>query len=697
MPPPWASDSIWWSDDFHAGLHGAPSAQANVLDLADKLRANQIHASAILVDRPFGTGTQGWGNFDFDSSFPRPAQLVTDLHDRGLNLILWVANRSWNSLYTQGNTAGYLFPGSATLGPAVDLRDADAYKWLQDKHDAFAALGVKGYKIDRGEQGEHPDAVQNENVTLYARLTREGLRAHHGDDVLVFARNVCDSGRQHAAVWNGDSQADFTGLRYSIAAGLRSGAIVMPIWGSDTGGYLRGGGGPSEEVFARWLGFSAMSPMMEVLIGPGTTPWYDYSARLVAIARKHAAAHHDLAPYARSFLYAATKTGAPLMRPLTFSFPDDPALIDATDAYLFGSELLVAPVTTGGATSRSVYLPAGLWLDYNDRRTIVDGSRSVSTAAPLDTIPVFAREGAIVPRGDLFKGNNDWTPGWAPALRLEIFPSVRFTSRFDYYTGAAVVPITVARAQRAFTIGFGDLGAGGAIELYTAAPTAVIRNGVRLAAGSYDYDLAAQRLTVSFSGATTLVVEGGGSLFGGSDPEPSDAGADPDGGAADAPIPDAPPDAPIPDAPVPDAPADAPVPEAPVPDALVPDAPFPDAPVPVPDTAAIVEGGPDVAVADAALDGAIADAAPDAAAVPAADVAPPDGRAPDSRAVGGHGGAGGLPPFMAPDAMAATPPAQASDGGCSYAPGDRAPGPVGALALAAVGVLGRRRRRRPQD
>jgi alpha-glucosidase (family GH31 glycosyl hydrolase) len=105
--------------------------------------------------------------------------------------------------------------------------------------------------------------VQNENVTLFAKLVREGLVARQGEEVFVIARNVNDTGRRYAGVWNGDSRSDFTGLAYSVAAGLRSGAVMMPVWGSDTGGYLRGSG-LSEEVFARWYGFSAFSPVMEV-------------------------------------------------------------------------------------------------------------------------------------------------------------------------------------------------------------------------------------------------------------------------------------------------------------------------------------------------------------------------------------------------------------------------------------------------
>jgi alpha-glucosidase (family GH31 glycosyl hydrolase) len=531
LPPLWALDSLYWSDDFHRDLRNTGNAQGNVVDVATKLQANRIHASAILVDRPYGTGTNGWGNLDFDDSFPDPARMVGDLQARGLNLVLWVANRAWNRLYTDGTANSYLFPGSATLGPAADLRDPDAYTWLRAKLDTFAALGAKGYKIDRGEQGEQPDSVQNENVTLFQRLTREGLASRNDagapDDVFIISRNVNDTGRQYTAVWNGDSASSFTGLRYSVAAGLRSGALVMPTWGSDTGGYLRSNDAPTEELFARWYGFSAFSPVMEVLVGDGHTPWYHYSSALVDIARKHTDAHHDLIPYTRSFLYAATRTGAPVMRPLAFSFPTDAAVANTADEYLYGSELLVAPVLAAGASSRGVYLPAGKWIDYNDRATLHDGGQSITAAAPLDTIPVFAREGAIVPRGDLWRGNDNWTAGWSPRLRVEVFPSATLGSRFDYYTGSGVQAITASKAHGRMTIQFGELGPPGALEVYVSGFGSVRKNGVALSEpDGYRYDAGKRLLTVPFSGATVLEIDGAVSLFGPGNDDPADAGAE---------------------------------------------------------------------------------------------------------------------------------------------------------------------------
>ncbi len=517
MPPTWAFDSIWWADDFHADLHNASNAQGNVLDLASQLQSRHLRASAVWIDRPYGTGLNGWGNMDFDAGFPNPPQLVSDLHARGLNLLLWIANRAWNTLYNEGTAQGFLFPGSSTLGPAADLRIPGAYSWMLGKLNTFVALGIKGYKIDRGEQGEHPDAVQNENVDLFAQVADEGLAAANGPDHLVFARNLHDTGRRHAAVWNGDSASSFTGLAYSVTAGLRSGALMMPMWGSDTGGYLRSSNAPSEELFARWLELSAFCPMMEVLVGGGHTPWYNYSSALVDIARNQTALHHDLIPYTRSFLRAATTSGAPVMRPLAFAYPDDAGVANRSDEYLYGSELLVAPVLAAGASSRSVYLPAGRWLDYRDLSTMYSGPQALSIGAPLASIPVLVREGGIVPRGDILRSNDNWTAGWAPVLHVELYPSTSQPSAFDYDTDSGVQTITMTPAAGDLSIAFPDLGTNGDLRIHLRPGfTGVTRNGVPLSAGTdYVYDSAARLLTVPFTGATTVVVQAASGPFAG--------------------------------------------------------------------------------------------------------------------------------------------------------------------------------------
>lgn len=508
MPPAWAFGSIWWRDDNHDDLRRVANGQEKAIEDADKLRALHIPAGSLWLDRPFGTGEMGWGNMDFDASFPDPPKMIQDLHDRGMNLLLWVANRSWNQLLVEGSARRYLYFGR---GSAANLQNPGAYAWFKDKLNQYVRLGVKGYKIDRGEEDELPLADENLNAILFPQMAAEGLRDVYGSDFFNFTRNANDTARKYTAVWNGDTRSTFAGLQVSIKNGLRSGAINFPMWGSDTGGYIRV---PEKELFARWLEFSAYSPMMEVLIGPKRTIWDDYDEELVEITRSSATAHHDLIPYTRSTLYQATQTGMPVMRALAFAYPAEEGLSDLWDEYMYGSEILVAPVTTAAATSRDVYLPAGRWMNYNDKHTVYQGRKKVTVTAPLGTIPLFVREGAIIPQGDIVKLNNNWVENWSPQLRIEIFPSGTASNEFRYFTGSGVERITAVPEAQALTIQFGDLGAGGTLEVYSRKPKEILRNGTRLREGpDYNYDAQAQKLTVSFQGATKVVVKGAASLF----------------------------------------------------------------------------------------------------------------------------------------------------------------------------------------
>jgi alpha-D-xyloside xylohydrolase len=508
MPPIWAFDSIWWRDDNHEDLRDAANAQDKVIEDADRLRSLHIPASIMWLDRPYGSGEHGWGNMDFDSSFPDPAKMIRDLHDRGMYLTLWIANRCSSRLYQEGSAKGYLFDAQ---WPAADLRRPEAYDWFKGELDSYVHQGVRGYKIDRGEEDEMPRSFENLHAILMPKLAAEGLKAAYHDEYFEFSRNANDTARKYTAIWNGDTRSTFGGLAVSLKNALRSGAINFPMWGSDTGGYIRV---PEKELFARWLEFSAFSPMMEILIGPKRTIWYDYDPELVRIAQTYVSMHHDLIPYTRSYLYQATLTGMPVIRSLIFAYPTDASLYDTWDEYLYGRDLLVAPVVTPNATSRKVYLPAGRWMNYNDRATVCAGGGSIMVDAPLGTLPLFVREGGIIARGDILKSNNNWDANWAPRLRIEIFPANQAASEFAYYTGEGVRKIEVKPGQAGLEIKMEDLGVGGSLEVYCRGVSGVTRNGGALREGvDYQYDAKQQRLTIPFNGASTFTIPGASSLI----------------------------------------------------------------------------------------------------------------------------------------------------------------------------------------
>lgn len=512
MPPLWAFGSCWWRDDAHLAVHGATAnAQDVVLEDARQLQALRIPASCMWIDRPYGTGPNGWGNFQFDASFPDPKDMATQLRKQGYNLLLWIANKAWqpSRLYRDEASIHALFRD--VDGSAVDVGRADAYAVFLRELERFVQLGITGYKVDRGGEAEDaiPDAQINSVNIDFARLAAESMERSHSKDYFIFHRNLNDIGRRYSALWEGDSACSFAGLRAAVMGGLRAGLIDFPMWGSDTGGYLCDR--PAKMLLARWLAVSALSPFMEVLIGPGRTPWNDYDAETIAITRKFAQLHHDLIPYIRSLMFEATRSGLPVMRPLMLY---DPTAVDLADEYMVGDGLLVAPILHED-WSRSVYLPSGRWLDYRTSSTVYDGPITIPAIAGLDEVPLFVREGAIIPRGDILKGNNSWRPSWIPRLRLAIFPSTREPSRFGYFTGTESRRISVTPSRGGLQIAFDELGADGVMEIYCRDVTAVRRDGHLLLEGrDYRFDRAGHVLTVSFHDRTELVLEGMKGLFG---------------------------------------------------------------------------------------------------------------------------------------------------------------------------------------
>jgi alpha-D-xyloside xylohydrolase len=199
---------------------------------------------------------------------------------------------------------------------------------------------------------------------------------------------------------------------------------------------------------------------------------------------------------------------------LILAYPNDASLRDTADEYLFGRDLLVAPVLTPNSSRRTVYLPAGKWMSYNDRTTTYNGGSSVSVDAPLATIPLFVREGAIIVRGDILKSNNNWDADWAPHFRVEVFPVQQAPSEFSYYTGGAVRKIEVKPTSQGWILSTEDLGVPGKFEIYCRGVKAIRHDGAELRSGAdYQYDDQQHKLTIPFRGAATFLIEGASSLF----------------------------------------------------------------------------------------------------------------------------------------------------------------------------------------
>ncbi|KUJ17467.1 uncharacterized protein LY89DRAFT_733318 [Mollisia scopiformis] len=479
MPPDSAYGPNFWSDDFEQDFHGnATNAQENYFDVIDHLAANQIRATSMFADRPYGTGNSSFGNFDFDPQFyPTPKKFISDLSAAGFDFQVWVANRGFlnTELYNASVANDWLFPGISPiqfLGPALNLSIPAAYDYFKLHLKNFTDLGVKGFKIDRGEEGELPDYEQNLQNTLFEQLCHEVMVEAWGlGNYYSFARSAVDRARSLTGVWNGDSHSNFTGLQYTVTSGIRAGLLGFSMWGSDTGGYVRDTNSPTEELWARWMWFSAFSPVFEIMVGTGHTPWYaPYTSRLVSILKTTANLHVALVPYIRTYTYKATQTGLPVIRALWLEYPDEMETVrDIKDQYIFGEEFLVAPIVNGG-NSRSVYFPGEKkWLNYLSRTStpqVYQGGKTISNiTATIEDMPVYVKEGAIIPTGDLHQNNAKWDKDWQPVLNFELFPSFDVdNSTFSYFSKetnkTVIIQMTVDSDEGSgnVTITSGDFG-----------------------------------------------------------------------------------------------------------------------------------------------------------------------------------------------------------------------------------------------
>lgn len=213
---------------------------------------------------------------------------------------------------------------------------------------------------------------------------------------------VCRSGsagiQKYAQNWCGDNYTSWISLQYNIPTITGMGLSGQPNEGADIGGFA--GPAPDEELFVRWVQNGIFQPRFSIHSASNdntvTEPWmYRNSAGLI---REAILLRYRLTPYLYSAEYEANQSGAPIMRALVYEFQDDPNVYDESFEFLYGRDILVANVLEPGAKTRKVYLPAGCkWCDWNDNFKCYEGGQTIEVPVNMETIPMFLREGAVVP------------------------------------------------------------------------------------------------------------------------------------------------------------------------------------------------------------------------------------------------------------------------------------------------------------
>ncbi|HVU17168.1 MAG TPA: TIM-barrel domain-containing protein [Candidatus Didemnitutus sp.] len=330
-------------------------------------------------------------------------------------------------------------------GKLLDFTNPKLNDWLWPQTRKLNEAGTAAWWLDLTEpEGEPPQThyyaglpAENHNEFSYrCTLSFEGVQlAVHPELRPFILTRAGPAGLEshHAAVWSGDIYSDYATFRAHPPEMLNSGLSGFTYWTCDTGGFLAGyykddQMGAHARLYERWMEFSAFSPITRAHKAGGAPEPYQFGPAVEQTLKHYLQQRYRLLPYIYSYAWEASQTGLPIVRPLMLEYPDDPTAVSTPgDEYLFGRELLVAPVLHEGQSNRTVYFPKGNWFDW-DTGVEYAGGREWVVAAPQNRIPVAVRAGAIIPMAPDMK--NTAEKPWDP-LTVEIFPEGE--SRFSMH------------------------------------------------------------------------------------------------------------------------------------------------------------------------------------------------------------------------------------------------------------------------
>jgi alpha-glucosidase (family GH31 glycosyl hydrolase) len=290
-------------------------------------------------------------------------------------------------------------------------------RWLKPALD----LGVAGSMVDFGDMvpdeavfydGRRGDEMHNDYTYAYHKTVSELYREKRGNDFILYGRAAAPGGQHWVGQFAGDHSGNFAGLKAVLTGALNLCACGYSTWGSDVCGYF---GMPEPGVYMRWFQFACFSPIWRPHGKTTRDPW-SYGDAAVTNYKFLAWTRENILDYTYNAAVVAHETGVPIMRSMPLSFPGEQAVAPVRDEYMFGPDLLVAPVLTDD-TSRTIVFPKGTWASLWDGKT-VKGPAKLNVSTPLDTIPVYLRPGAVVPvqlNRELQVGQS-MTPGRVSAL-----------------------------------------------------------------------------------------------------------------------------------------------------------------------------------------------------------------------------------------------------------------------------------------
>jgi alpha-glucosidase (family GH31 glycosyl hydrolase) len=388
--------------------------------IADTFRAKGLPCDGLILDVFW---FKEMGDLAFDRiDWPDAREMISQLKQKGFHTTVieepYITLKSSN--YPEALSRGYLarhydgtvytfdfWPGECAL---IDFSNPSAREWWSQKHEPLLELGIDGWWADLNEPAKHfqdmahhggSAASVHNSIALFMQQAIYDAHQRYASErrLFILSRSAFPGSQRYGvALWTGDVDMTFASLRKQVAVGLNVGLAGIPLWGTDIGGFGFGGK-CSAELYARWFEFGAFCPLCRPH-GDQTElrePW-QFGPTIEAICRKYLQLRYRLLPYIYTAAHIACSRGIPIMCPLVLEYPNDPNVYNLDDEYLFGHEILVAPILDEQAVERTVYLPAGVWINFWTDYS-VSGPCYLRVRADLDEIPLFIRQGAIIPMG----------------------------------------------------------------------------------------------------------------------------------------------------------------------------------------------------------------------------------------------------------------------------------------------------------
>lgn len=397
MPPLW-SFGTWMSRITYF-------SEKEGYDVAANIRKNKYPCDVIHFDT-------GWFDVDWqcdykfsENRFQNPQQMLKDLRSQGFHVCLWQLpyftpkNRYFSELIEKDM---YVKNGNGELpyeDVVLDFSNPETVKWYQDKLAGLLNIGVSAIKVDFGEaaplngiyaSGKSGWYEHNLYPVRYDMAVSEITKKLHNENIM-WARAAWAGSQRYPLHWGGDAATTNTGLLGTLRAGLSFGLSGFSFWSHDMGGFVKS---TPEDLYCRWIPFGFLTSHTRAHGAPPTEPWLYDSKRVQDVFRKSAEMKYRLMPYVYAQAKECTEKGLPMLRALFVEFPDDPGAWKVDDEYLFGSQILVAPLLESGMTGRTVYLPEGKWIDYQTEKVYEGGWHRIE-AGSLPII-MLVRDGSVL-------------------------------------------------------------------------------------------------------------------------------------------------------------------------------------------------------------------------------------------------------------------------------------------------------------